>query len=178
MSAPISSAISTGSELRMPCPISERWQTIVTSPSGATCTKTFGFSPGAEACPAGPDGVRLPGVSSARLSLEKKPRARPPTERFSPARKVRRAINRCRLLIASSLFLGQPRGLLHGRADARVRATPAQVARQRLINLGVGGLRLLREQGRRGHDLSGLAEAALRNAQVHPGALQRVVAVR
>jgi hypothetical protein len=44
MSAPISSAISTGSELRTPCPISEREHTIVTSPLGATHTNAFGAS--------------------------------------------------------------------------------------------------------------------------------------
>src|SRR5215203_1592163 len=44
MSAPSSSAIKTGSELRIPWPISERWHTMVTVPSGPTWMKTFGFS--------------------------------------------------------------------------------------------------------------------------------------
>src|SRR5262249_60434866 len=50
-------------------------------------------------------------------------------------------------------------------------AAAANVPRQRLVNIGVGGRRYLREQRGGSHDLAGLAVAALNDLQVEPGLL-------
>src|SRR5881275_1621517 len=59
-------------------------------------------------------------------------------------------------------------GAVNGFADALVSAAAADVAAHGIIDVGVGGVGLLREQGHCGHDLSGLAVAALRNVFLHP----------
>src|SRR5215217_9639730 len=143
---------------------------MVTSPSAATCTKTLGRSSGADF---------TPGAAASADTVGTSPRARPPTERLSPSRKERRVNTTGCWLIASSLLrVRHARGLLHGRADARVRPTAAEVARERLVDVRVRGLGLLRQQRRRAHELPGLAEPTLRHAQLHPGALERMASIR
>ena len=58
--------------------------------------------------------------------------------------------------------------------DAAVRSTPADVIRNDRINVGVGRLRLFREQSAGLHDHSGLAVAALRDILVQPRTLTRM----
>src|SRR5262245_64715416 len=49
--------------------------------------------------------------------------------------------------------------LLDGLSDARIGAAAANVPRQRLVDIGVGGRGYLREQRGGGHDLAGLARS-------------------
>src|SRR6516165_3834887 len=74
----------------------------------------------------------------------------------------------------SALLLGSRRfasRLLDGLSDAGIGAAAANVPRQRLVDIGIGGRRYLREQRRGSHDLAGLAVAALYDLQVEPGLL-------
>src|SRR5437773_8573045 len=58
--------------------------------------------------------------------------------------------------------------VLDGRADACIGATAANVARHRLVDIGVGRRGVLRQQRGGGHDLAGLAVAALHDLEVEP----------
>src|SRR5258708_39962041 len=60
--------------------------------------------------------------------------------------------------------------------DALVTAAAADIARNRLADLIVRGLWIFRQQCRGLHDLAGLAIAALRNIELAPGLLNRVIA--
>jgi len=62
-------------------------------------------------------------------------------------------------------------------ANALVSAAAADVAAHGIVDIGVGGLGFFREQRYRGHDLPGLAVAALRNVFFHPGLLDGVAAI-
>ena len=66
---------------------------------------------------------------------------------------------------------------MDGFADALVGATAADVAAHGLVDVGVGGLGLFREQRDRGHDLAGLAVAALGNIFLDPCFLHGVTAI-
>ena len=151
--------------LDFPLAISERWQTMVTRPSGATWMKTLGVRP-----PCGS------GVSDASARRGGSPTARVVNVRPRPARNERRG-RVVELLIASSSLARTPGRLAHGRADPGVGAAATEVAGERLIDLRVGRPGPLPQQRRGRHDLPGLAEAALRDAELHPRALQRVLTV-
>src|SRR6266566_245064 len=60
-------------------------------------------------------------------------------------------------------------------ADALIGAAPTDVARHGGINVGIGRVRFFRQQCGRGHQLSGLAVAALWHLLRNPGRLQRVI---
>ena len=64
---------------------------------------------------------------------------------------------------------------MNGAADALIGAASADVAVHGAIDFGVRGFWRLRQQCRRGHDLSGLTVAALRNLFCNPGRLQRMI---
>src|SRR5258705_6482927 len=64
------------------------------------------------------------------------------------------------------------------RADALVGRATTDVARHRMIDVGVGRLGLLLQQGGRRHDLSRLAVAALYDVEVHPRLLHRLRCAR
>src|SRR5215213_9299260 len=64
-------------------------------------------------------------------------------------------------------------GLMHGLANALIGPAAADVG-HRLIDVGIGRLRLLLQQRRGRHDLPGLAVAALRHVNRGPGLLHRV----
>src|SRR5882724_7094433 len=68
-------------------------------------------------------------------------------------------------------------GAMNGFANALVRAAAADVAAHGIVDVGVGGVGLFREQGDGGHDLPGLAVAALRNVFFHPGFLNGVATI-
>src|SRR5689334_741370 len=68
------------------------------------------------------------------------------------------------------------RGGADGRMDALIAAAPADVAVHGRVDLLVGGRWRFRQQRRRLHDLAGLTIAALRNAQIAPGDLNRMFA--
>src|SRR5215211_411090 len=63
--------------------------------------------------------------------------------------------------------------LMHGLADALICPAAADVG-HRLVDVGIGRLRLLLQQRRGRHDLPGLAVAALRHVNRGPGLLHRV----
>src|ERR1700751_242417 len=65
---------------------------------------------------------------------------------------------------------------MNGVFDALVTAAAADVARHRLADLVVRGFGVLAEQRSRLHDLTNLAEAALRHVELAPGFLHRMVA--
>src|SRR4051794_26217215 len=79
---------------------------------------------------------------------------------------------------ASLRSLAVSGGLLDRFANPAIGAAPAQVAGHGLIDLVVGRPGMLLEKRRRGHELPGLAEAALGNPELHPRLLQRMTAVR
>ena len=63
--------------------------------------------------------------------------------------------------------------LMDGLADALVGAAAADVG-HRLVDVGIGRLRLLLQERGGGHDLAGLAVAALRHVDRGPGLLHRM----
>ena len=63
------------------------------------------------------------------------------------------------------------------RANPLIGSTATEVAVHRFIDLGIGRLRVLREERRGRHDLSALAVAALGNLQLDPRPLNRGAAV-
>src|ERR1051325_7128420 len=66
---------------------------------------------------------------------------------------------------------------MNGPPDALVRSASTEIAAHGVVDLFVGRLLVLHEQRRGGHDLPGLAVAALRDVLRLPGALQRMRAV-
>src|ERR1700719_2693867 len=74
-------------------------------------------------------------------------------------------------------FAGLGGGAMDGLADALVGSAAADVAAHEVIDIGVGRVGLLGEQRDCGHDLSGLAVAALRDVFCDPGLLDRVAPV-
>ena len=70
------------------------------------------------------------------------------------------------------------RGQLNGFAYANVGHAAADTPGHHRINIPVGRIRVILQQGRRLHDLSRLTVAALRNLQFEPGSLQWMSAVR
>src|SRR5689334_2542095 len=101
-------------------------------------TKAFGTNGLPPAAPA----------ANGRLRLS----ARPPPVATPARMKWRRE----RSLMSASLRV-RLGGLLDGRADAAVRAAAADVAGHRVVDVGVGRMGVARQQGRRRHDLAGLA---------------------
>jgi len=62
-------------------------------------------------------------------------------------------------------------------ANTLVGSAAAYVATEDLVDIGIGWLRFLLQERRRGHDLAGLAVAALGHVVLDPSFLQRMVAV-
>src|SRR5947207_6492043 len=67
---------------------------------------------------------------------------------------------------------------MNGIFDALVAAAAADIARHRLAYLIVRGFWIVRQQRGRLHDLADLAKAALRDIELAPGLLNRVIARR
>src|SRR6266853_2490705 len=61
--------------------------------------------------------------------------------------------------------------VLDSLADSHIRTAAADVPRHRGVDIAIGRVGVGREQRRRGHDLAGLAIAALRHLQIDPGLL-------
>ena len=142
--------------------------------------KTLGLRPGADAsmpCEPvtgfGPGG--LPGSFVGRLSRDREV----VTERDAAYREVHRAQERpSRDEQRTCAHCPAPDGLLDCVADPVVGAAPAQIACHRLIDLLVSRTRMLLQQRRGRHQLPGLAEPALRHAELDPRLLQWMAAVR
>lgn len=66
---------------------------------------------------------------------------------------------------------------MDGFSDARVGAATAQVSGKREVDIGIGGVGLLAEQGGGGHDLPALAVAALGDLFGNPSLLHHMVGI-
>src|SRR6266566_3885837 len=81
-----------------------------------------------------------------------------------------------RVISGAALMSRSLRGAMDGGADALIGAAATDVG-HRGVDIGVGGMRILREQRRGSHDLPRLAVAALRHVFLDPRALHGVRAV-
>src|SRR6266571_2511446 len=89
----------------------------------------------------------------------------------SPPPSAALALTNCRRersTVMSGPFLGR---VLDSLADPDISAAATDVPRHRGVDIAIGRVAVGREQGRRGHDLAGLAIAALRHLQLDPGLL-------
>src|SRR3954452_3704254 len=76
-------------------------------------------------------------------------------------------------------FMSHPRGReMDGVFDALIATAAADIARHRLANLIMRRLGIVDQQRGRLHDLACLAKSALRNVDLAPGLLHRMIAVR
>src|SRR5262245_2212076 len=111
--------------------------------------------------------------SAARTTLgpsgRSRPSARPPPTAAVPMTKERRSSFGTKFMAPS---LRVRRGM-DRRAHLLEGAAPADVG-DLLVDVGVGGLRLVLEQLRHRHDHAGLAIAALRHVVIDPGLLHLV----
>jgi hypothetical protein len=65
-------------------------------------------------------------------------------------------------------------GFVDGSADAHIGGAAAEVARHRVVDVGIGRLAVLAEQRDGAHDLAGLAVAALHDVELAPGFLHHL----
>src|SRR5882672_4982923 len=160
-----SSATSWARPVSVPCPISERAMRTTQVSSALTTTQALISEP---AAPCAAASVRPKGIPSAN----------PPPAAAEPTMNLRRDgfVMFVLMMVSPSGLLAQVRGDVHGGADALVGATAADVGHG-LVDVRVGRLRFLGEERGRGHDLAGLAVAALRDVDLRPGLLHRVRAV-
>src|SRR6266581_5666261 len=112
---------------------------------------------GVNVAPAAPSALRIEG----RVV---KPMRSPPPRAALALRNWRRE----RSTVMSGPFLGR---VFDSLADPHISAAAADVPRHGSVDIAVGRVGVGREQGRRGHDLAGLAIAALRHLQLDPGLL-------
>src|SRR6266850_6538621 len=119
-------------------------------------------------CPSLPMRIKALGVNAAAAAPIEgpvlMPIRRPPPSAAPALRNCRRE----RSTVMSSPFLG---GVLDSLADAHISATATDVPRHGGVDIAVGRVGLGGEQCRCGHDLAGLAVAALRHLQLDPGLL-------
>src|SRR6267154_318714 len=119
-------------------------------------------------CPSLPMRIKALGANGAPEGLSAaadvlNPINRPPPNAALVLRNWRREI-------MSGPFLGVRR-MLDSLADSHISPAATDVPRHGGVDVAVGRVGLGREQRRRGHDLAGLAIAALRDLQVDPGLL-------
>src|SRR2546425_7333358 len=122
-------------------------------------------------CPSLPMRMKALGVnvapaapSAVRAAPVLKPIRSPPPSAALALRNCRRE----RSTVMSGPFLG---GVLDSLADPDVRTAATDVPRHRGVDVAVGWVGICGEQRRCGHDLAGLAIAALRHLQLDPGLL-------
>src|SRR5258706_11160777 len=128
-------------------------------PSPPMRMKAFGVNVAAAA----PSALRIEG-------LVVKPMSRPPPSAALALRNCRR--ERCTVMSGPFLVVsGTLCRALDSLADAHISTAAADVPRHGFVDVAVGRVRLRREQRRCGHDLAGLAVAALRHLQRDPGLL-------
>src|SRR5580700_4213483 len=178
-SASISSATMSGIPVRTPCPISERWQTMVTVPSGATETKARGLF----TVPCGMPSAPHLGASSANAGRDGRTwtaSTRPVVERM-PLRIPRRltfSMPEVDTISRMCLVILRSRSLLDGGANALIGPAAADVAVHRAVDVGVGRMRRLLQQRDRLHDLASLTITALGHVDRAPSLLHRMVPFR
>src|ERR1700730_9717628 len=153
-----SSATSWARPVNVPWPISERAMRMTTVSSGRITTQALtSGEPSAARTTVGPPN----GIS--------RPRARPAPTAAVPITKARRLNVGIWFMATSS----NARGGVDRLAHLLEGATPADVG-DGLVDILIGRLRLLLEQGRDRHDHSALAIAALRDVIIDPGLLHPV----
>src|SRR3954451_25435392 len=153
-----SSATSWARPVRVPWPISERAMRITTVSSGRITTQALtSGEPSAARTTAGPKGISIPS-------------ARPAPAAAVPSTKVRR-------FSLTSLFMAGPFLSVGGGVNGITRLLEGAAAADigdGFVDVLVGRLRLLLEQGRDRHGHAALAIAALRNVLGDPGLLDLV----
>src|SRR6266478_6812777 len=119
-------------------------------------------------CPSLPMRMKAFGVNAAPAAPSAewaapvlKPIRSPPPSAALALRNCRRE----RSTVMSGPFLGR---VLDSLADSHISAAATDVPRHGGVDIAVGRVRLGGEQRRRGHDLAGLAIAALRHLEIEP----------
>src|SRR6516165_4266023 len=102
----------------------------------------------------------------ARAGGSSMPIKNPPASAAPPRSKARRERSALATKGGSGL-----RSMLDPLADTHIRAAAAKIAGHRSVDRGIVGLRVRSEQGGCGHDLPGLAIAALDHLELEPGLL-------
>src|SRR5215813_3771639 len=157
-SASSSSATIWAKPVSVPCPISERATRMTTVSSGRMTTQALiSGEPSAARTTVAPNGILRPRASPAPTAAE-------PT------------MNERRLSAGVVIMAPTPSGLRRG-VDGLTHllegSAPADVG-DGVVDVGVGRLGLVLQQGGHGHDHPGLAIAALRNLVLDPGLLHLV----
>ena len=156
-----SSAISMGSMVLTPWPISGFLAMMVTAPLGSMRMKATGTKAGG-----------LPGP------LRERPRFAIQAQREGAAGKgghlqkgsaVEIGIRR-HVALLTPFFAGVGR-MVNGLPDARIGSATAEIAAHGGVDVGISGLGRVGQQGGGGHDLAGLAVAALGHVHSFPGFL-------
>src|SRR6266850_2317308 len=119
-------------------------------------------------CPSLPMRIKALGVNAAAAAPIEGPVLKPITSPPPSAALALRNCRRERSTVMSGPFLG---GVLDSLADSDIRTAAADVPRHGGVDIAVGRVGLGGEQRRCGHDLAGLAIAALRHLQLDPGLL-------
>src|SRR5229473_591302 len=115
---------------------------------------------GVNVAPVAPSALRIGG-------LVVKPMRRPPPSAALTLRNCRRE----RSTVMSGPFLGvrrTVRRVLDSLADSHISTAATDVPRHGGVDIAIGRVGLGSEQRRRGHDLAGLAIAALRDLEIEP----------
>src|SRR6266404_1193310 len=150
--------------VRLPWPISAAGTATTMAPSGLIVTHApieAGLPPSARA--AAGRKIRAVGILRAKVSPA------------APSRNPRREI-----VVISIIFMAHASllsGALDGAEDAWIGAAATNIPVHVTNDVVAARILLACEQRSRLHDLSGLAVTALRHLQIHPGLLQRMVAI-
>src|SRR5438309_6224029 len=139
------------------------------SPSAPMRMKAFGVKVSAAPAAAAASSA----VGSMRLSIRPPPVAAAACSRLRRERLEDRSVVTARSAPALTVMIASSglRGLLDGFADSHVGPAAADVARHRIVDVGISRVWVAGEQRRGGHGLAGLAVAALDHLTVEPGLL-------
>src|SRR6266705_6708920 len=119
-------------------------------------------------CPSPPMRIKALGVNAAAAAPIEGPVLKPMR---SPPPSAALALRNCRRERSTVMSGPFPGRVLDSLADSHISAAAADVPRHGGVDIAVGRVGVGREQRRRGHDLAGLAIAALRHLQRDPGLL-------
>src|SRR6266446_5803181 len=125
-------------------------------------------------CPSLPMRMKALGVNAAAAAPIEGPVLKPMRSPPPSAALALRNCRRERSTVMSGPFLAVRRTMrrvLDSLADSHISAAAADVPRHRGVDIAIGRVGVGREQRSRGHDLAGLAIAALRDLQRDPGLL-------
>src|SRR6267378_3377128 len=117
-------------------------------------------------CPSLPMRMKALGVNVATAAPIEGPVLKPIRSPPPSAALALRNCRRERSIVMSCPFLGR---VLDSLADSHISAAATDVPRHGSVDIAIGRLGVGREQRRRGHDLAGLAIAALRHLELDPG---------